>query len=182
MKTRNLLFFSICLTVLFPAMGFALQGMYPAVGLNLIMGILWLGLTLKEIPWSTPAFFLLMCMENALLPLFGISPFLALLSVVSGLASWDLHAFINRITVLKEPVVLHRFEQHHLSRLGLTLAGGTVLGVLGLSIHFRLGFFLAFILGMALLVIFWALITRIAPAPQRTPGASPFPEESREEE
>lgn len=182
MKTRNLLFLSIFLTVLFPTAGFASRGMFTTAGLNLIMGVVWLALAFKEIPWSTPVFFLLLCMENALLPFFGISPFLALFSVVSGLASWDLHAFLNRITLLKEPAVLLRFERNHLSRLGLTLAAGMVLGALGLSIHFHLGFFLAFVLGMALLVTFWGLITRIAPAPQRTSKPTPFPEESLKEE
>ncbi len=182
MKTRDLLTATILLTALFPAWGFATKGMYTAAGVNLLVGFIWLGLRWKNMDWATPTFLLIFCMENALLPLFQISPFLALLSVTSGLASWDLHAFSRRIRALKDSALITRFERHHLARLSLTLFGGLVLGSIGLSLHFRLGFFVAFLLGIAALLAFWYVIAQIAPAPQRRPRTPSFPRENQEEE
>ncbi|WP_303773091.1 hypothetical protein [Anaerolinea thermophila] len=182
MKAHHMLTATIILTTLFPVWGFVTQGMYTAAGINLALGFLWLVLKWKTIYWATPVLFLIVCMENALLPFFQISPFLALLSVVCGLASWDLHAFARRMSALKDPDLIARFERHHLMRLGLTLFGGLVLGAAGLTIHFRLGFFVAFLLGIAALLAFWYLIVQIAPAPQRPPRTTSFPRENQEEE
>jgi len=77
----------------------------------------------------------------------GLSRWLGLLAVLLALAAWDLGRFTFRISDVLDGAAAARLERVHLSRLGLALGGGLLLGGLALLLRVPLDFGWALLIG-----------------------------------
>ena len=73
---------------------------------------------------------------------------LMLVVVLLILAAWDLGRFSNRLSVVTDEATEDRLNKLHLSRLGVTLVAGLLLGGIALLLHVTLDFGWALVLGI----------------------------------
>jgi hypothetical protein len=79
----------------------------------------------------------------------GMSSWLAMLAVLLALAAWDLGRFTFRLRDVPDAAAAAQLERVHLTRLGLALGTGLVLGALALMLRISFDFGWALVIGAA---------------------------------
>jgi len=153
-KTDWFFWGNLSLTTIAGVLGFTLsdRGLWALV--YIILGAVWFYGHQRN-PGKTASTILVCIVISACLGLFmGVSSWWALLSVIAGLAAWDLDQFTGRVTeagLYNQPMIstqLQKVEDGHLHRLGIVEGLALISGGCGLILHIRLGFGIVLILSL----------------------------------
>ncbi|KAA3643375.1 MAG: hypothetical protein DWQ07_22960 [Chloroflexi bacterium] len=149
--SRYLAIFAIIVSTLFIAVGFWLVDIYVGIWFAIGVGLVWLAL--QQLPQSWPGNFgFALCFLLAALGSFlDVNPLLLALSVISGLAAWDLGHFTKRLKDIPQHPDAPGLEMVHLKRLGQVALVSITLILVALSIQLELSFLGA--LALALLLV-----------------------------
>jgi hypothetical protein len=137
-------------------LAFALIRIWIAIPFLVIAGSAWLWGSFLRKEWAAP-FGLIVTVSACLLGLVEQRPaplaltVIMLFSLVAAMAASDLGHFILRIQAVEKVDLVEKLEKNHLTRLGIVLGIGTLLGAAALLVQIQLNFWIA--IGIGLLAI-----------------------------
>jgi hypothetical protein len=144
----RLFWISIGLAAGAPALGYALIGYTQVALLLLAFGGLWIICQLRRLNRFHSILMACLVLMAAGGIYAGVSPFLALVGVLAGLAAWDLAFFIQQLWIESETSRTTRLIQTHLRRLVIVIGLGAILAGIALYSQVHLRFGVVFFLGL----------------------------------
>lgn len=173
MTTRRLLFGALILSTLCLAIGSLLKGFSAGALVVLVFGALGVLSLWQHWRWMIGLLFLIFAFYSAILMLLQAPFYLPVLAVALMLITWDLEYFQERLDRIRSPATARAVQRYHFLHLFPVVAGGVLLSLVALVVHFQLRFAAALILAALVIFLLSRLIAhlagRSAPPPQGTP-------------
>ncbi len=158
---KNLVFFSIGLTTLDLASGYALDGLWSWVIVIMAVGLLWLLGQWRGWGQVTAAAIIVFIGLTAFGMRLNISPGWMLFSLTATLIAWDLAHFSHRLQQVDQVKELARLQRGHLQRLLLVAGLGLLLGTVALNLQFELNLGWGVFLGALIIVGLSQVVGRV---------------------
>ncbi|MEW6406098.1 MAG: hypothetical protein AB1649_30305 [Chloroflexota bacterium] len=159
--TRFALFASIALSAGSFALGYAGAGFVFLSVMAILFGTIWMYVQWRDLSWFSMAGLGLAVFAGAIGVFLGANSAWMYAGVSFSLFAWDLMEFRNRLKLASNESDVPAMERKHLLRLGVLSAAGTILFVLAVFAHLKLGLwaliFLAFITALGLAQLIWRL-------------------------
>jgi hypothetical protein len=138
--TRRLELALTALSLVLTALSAALISFWVGFLIAVALGAGWIFAIYRRSEIYTSVCFCGMAGLIALLALNGVQPLLDFFAFVLALAAWDLSRFSIRLDQMDPTPARARVEKLHLTRLGLALGAGTVIGLAAILIRLQLTF------------------------------------------
>jgi hypothetical protein len=134
------------------AMGFGLNELWGGAVMVGVVGALWVVGQWRRWGWVASVALVLLIGAAAVGLGLGVGGGWMLAGVVATLAAWDLDRFAWQMRAAGRVEGADAFERRHLQRLLIVGGAGLILGAVALSLRMRLGFAVAFILALLVLL------------------------------
>ncbi|GAP06973.1 MAG TPA: hypothetical protein DEQ80_06625 [Anaerolinea thermolimosa] len=172
MTTRRLLFSALILSTFCLVVGSLLKGFIAGALVVLVFGAVGVISLWQRWRWMISLLFLIFAFYSAILMLLQVPFYLPVLAVALMLITWDLEYFRERLERIRSPETARAVQRYHFLHLFPVVAGGVLLSMVALVIHFQLRFAAALILAALAIFLLSRLVAHLAGRSTPPPGIS----------
>lgn len=172
MTTRRLLFSALILSTFCLVVGSLLKGFIAGALVVLVFGAVGVISLWQRWRWMISLLFLIFAFYSAILMLLQVPFYLPVLAVALMLITWDLEYFRERLERIRSPETARAVQRYHFLHLFPVVAGGVLLSMVALVVHFQLRFAAALILAALAIFLLSRLVAHLAGRSTPPPGIS----------